>query len=161
MFYVFIFFLFAFIIVFECSIVFTVWSHQSCFIPGSPLSQCLECLTQTTNALNSKAFKISNISSSKNSKALKNNEIKAVGKNPGLGWSGARVCQSVVRQDHRGGQWDIDVPDCGWTAILSPKFRSIAWKYYNSNYLRMAWEMKSDVGHCFEYVRIYQINFLP
>jgi len=40
----------------------------------------------TTNALNSKPFKASHLDNSKNSKAFKNNEIKAVQRGePGLG----------------------------------------------------------------------------
>lgn len=98
-----------------------LWSHQFCFILGSPLSQCLECLTQTINALNSKVSKISNIS-----EIIKNNEIKTLGKILGSVEDWLWVCQSAGRQDHWGGQV---VTDCGWTVILSPKFRPIVWKY--------------------------------
>lgn len=43
--------------------------------PGLPLSECLECLTQAVNVLNSDTFETSNINNVK----LKNNGIKAEG----------------------------------------------------------------------------------
>lgn len=150
MFSVFMFFsLFAFIIVLECCIIFIVGSHQFCFIPGSPLSRCLECLTQTTNALNSKAFKIPNISNSKHSEVLKNNEIKTLGKILGSIKAWLWVCQSVGRQDHWGGQVGHRCARL-WVDSNSPKFRPIVWKYYTiSNHVIMAWKMKSVVKSLF------------
>lgn len=52
----------------------------------------------TTNALNSKPFKASHLDNSKNSKAFKNNEIKAVGRG-NLGWVEAwlEACQPIMR----------------------------------------------------------------